>query len=444
MKRGLLWTLLLSLFGMGGLWSVHAITFNSSSYSVNGSIGDSISGGQNSTNYKLTSAGGASIAGTGSSGSYKLGQGYVPSLENAMQVNVQPNGLIGYYSMDQGSGTTVVDDSVNSSPGTFQGAPTWTAGKIGSAISGYSTSDYVSINNDAVFNVSAVSTCVWENEATVTTNPMLVTRASGVPTNDGMWTIGFNGGQTPRARIMLGGTVYLVTSNAALPLSSWHHLCFTWGSNTLILYVDGVETARTTTSGSMSSMSYPVAIGTTGSGSQPFDGSIDEVKIFSRTLSAAEIKAEYDGQNAGLSSGVSLNTITPGVSQTASFDSIIQTSSPGYTLAINQNNNLTRSGGGTIAGVSGSIAAPVSWNEGVTKGLGFTLYGTNATAIPGLWGSGAGYAAIPGSATSFYNRNNFTGGGKDVLNMRLRLDTTASQAGGDYTNKMIITGTMKP
>src|SRR6478672_4606995 len=80
--------------------------------------------------------------------------------------------------------------------------------------------------------------------------------------------------------------------------------------------------------------------------------------------------------------------------------------------------------------LSGSIASPVSWSEGSTKGLGFTLYGTNATALPGTWASGSAYAALPSTSTSFYTRSNYTGGSKDILNMRLRLDTATAQNSG--------------
>jgi hypothetical protein len=209
-------------------------------------------------------------------------------------------------------------------------------------------------------------------------------------------------------------------------------------------YINGV--LDNTVTGAVSSVqdtSGILAIGAHNSAQEFAYAGIDEVKLFNRTLTDKEVKAEYDAGTAGNAAGISLNTIVGGASQTANIDAIVQTDAPDYTLAVNQNNNLT-SGANTIPAVSGSIASPVTWSEGTTKGLGFTLYGTTATAIPGKWSSGAAYAALSGSSTSFYDRNNFTGGAKDVLNMRLRADVSATQAAGDYTNVVTWTGTMIP
>lgn len=444
MKRGILWVILASLVGFGGIWSANAATFNSSNFSINGNLGDSTSGGQSSTNYQLTSAGGESIAGQSSSGSYKLGQGYISTLENSLELRVLPNGLVGYWSFDQGQGSTVVDDSSNNTPATMVGAPTYTAGKIGQAMTGFvADTNYLTASNNSAYNVSALTSCVWMNLANTTTNPIAFARAAGTPDTDGMWSIGFSSGRAPRVRLHMNGTTNTLLSPSNVTLGTWNHVCMTYDGSTLALYQNGDNVIDQPLTGAMSSFSRVVSFGTHGSGGQPLDGSIDEAKLFSRALSASEIKAEYDAGNAGNQSGLGLNNITPGVSQTSLFDSVIQTSSGGYTLAINQNTNLTN-GAATIPGVSGSIASPVSWSEGVTKGLGFTLYNTNATAIPGTWASGASYAALPASATSFYTRSGYTGGSKDIVNMRLRLDAQASQLAGSYTNQMIITGTMVP
>jgi len=440
----MLWTLLLSSVGLTGVWSAHATTFNSTNFSINGSLGDSSAGRQGTSNYQLTSAAGESIAGNSSSDSYKLGQGYVSTLENSLELRVQPNGLIGHYSFDQAAGGTVVDDSSNSNTATFTGTPTWTTGKVNGGMTGFSASDYASVNANSTYNVSAITACVWMNLTTSSSNPVALSRSLGSPDTTGMWSIGFNGGSTPRVRMYANGVNNTLFNPAAVGTGTWNQVCLTYDGGDFIMYTNGAEVDRVALNDPMASFSYPVRIGAISSGSQPLLGVVDEAKIYSRVLNAQEIKAEYDAQSAGFGSGLAFqSTVTPGQSQTSSFDTVIQTSSPGYTLAINQNNNLT-DGSNLIASVSGSIASPVSWSEGSTKGLGFTLYGTNATAIPGTWNSGNSYAALPFFPTTFYTRTGSTGGAKDVLNMRMRLDVPSSQVAGDYTNQITITGTMTP
>lgn len=440
MKRIRLWVLLLSIVGFSGIWSAHATTFNSTNYSINGSLGDSSAGSQTSTNYALTSAAGESVAGNSSSGSYKLGQGYISTLENSLQVNVQPNGLIGNWTFDQGAGSTVVDESVNNTNAQFVGAPTYYgSGKIGQGLTGFNTSNYVLASNNPVFNVSALTACVWVNLANLSTNPIAFARADSAFGSSGMWSISSD--LTPEARIYAGSSVTL-TSNTFLSVGAWTHLCLTYDGANAVLYQNGTIVASQPLTGSLGPLSVPVSMGALSGGTQPFDGRIDEAQLYSRALTANEIKALYQAQNAGVSSGLYLN-VTPGTSQTTAFDAVVQTSAPGYTLAINQDHALT-SGSYTIPSVGGSIASPLAWNEGSTKGLGFTLYGTNATAIPGTWTSGSSYAAIPASSTSFYTRTGYTGGTKDTLNMRVRLDVASSQPTASYSNQMTITGTMTP
>lgn len=98
--------------------------------------------------------------------------------------------------------------------------------------------------------------------------------------------------------------------------------------------------------------------------------------------------------------------------------------------------------GATIPAISGSIALPVSWAEGATKGLGFSL-----SAAPGLdskWVSGTSYAAFPATPTTFYTRNGILNDQKDVINMRARLDIAGDQAIGEYKNNITIVGTTIP
>lgn len=141
---------------------------------------------------------------------------------------------------------------------------------------------------------------------------------------------------------------------------------------------------------------------------------------------------------------IALGTLTPGVSKTGTVSAQILTDAPSYSLSIAQNNNLT-SGANTISAIaSGTIASPVAWVEGTTKGLGFTL--TSAPALPGKWGTTGnyGYAALPSTTTTLYTRNGYTGGAQDTVSLQPRVDITASQVTGNYTNTMTVTATTIP
>jgi len=421
-----------------------ADVFTSTSYEIDASVSGSFGGQTTSTSYKMVSSGGESIIGNGAGGSYKMGQGYVAQLDKSLQLTVQPSGLIGYFPFDEGTGTSGWDSSLSNTQATFVGSPTWQTGKIGGAVGGFSASDYLDTNSSTPFNTSTLTVCAWANVTTTSSNPFYVSRSIGSPSTDGMWALGFDAGTTARAYVYVGGTQYTAVSTlGAVGTGTWTHNCFSYGGTDLKLYVNGQLADTVPANQTLSSHSYPLKIGARATGSNPFLGLVDEVKLYSRVLTAAEVKAEYDAQNAGVPTGLSLNTLTPGVSQVAAFDTVVQTDAPGYDLLIHQNHDL-EFGINTIPAVSGSIGTPVSWSEGTTKGFGFTLYGTNATAIPGKWSSGSAYAAVPGTTTSFYARTGYNGGGKDVLNLRFRSDVATTQPSGFYTNMVTITGTMTP
>lgn len=427
---------------------VSADTFTGGSYKIDASvIGNSFGGDASGGSYKLTGSGGESIIGQGSGGSYKLDSGYVAQLPHSMQLTVQPGGLVAYYPLDETSGTLVNDESANTNDGAALNALTVNTGKIGGSFLGDGTSQEVTIPSSVTANnIETFTIALWAKPTATTAGADILSKWSGT-----------TGVPFPYAlRILIGGRVSFVvydgtntisvTSTSALSTSQWKHIAVTrTKGGPLKVYIDGIEEAiGTDTLASTASAASPLTIGYR-SGATPnyFPGYVDEVKLFNRVLTATEIKAEYDAQNAGIPSGLSLNTITPGASNTAPYDAIVQTDTSGYNLAVNQNQDLTK-GSDTIPAVSGSIASPVAWAEGTTKGLGFTLYGTNATAIPGKWNSGSSYAAFPGTATTYYTRSGYTAGAKDYLNMRLRLDVAMSQISGTYTNTITTTATGNP
>lgn len=141
------------------------------------------------------------------------------------------------------------------------------------------------------------------------------------------------------------------------------------------------------------------------------------------------------------SSTVSFGTVIAGSSVSVDNNITVATDYSAYNLSVHQSANLT-SGANTIPAVSGSIASPVTWNEGTTKGLGFSLSSASAAGtLDSKWGGGTAYAAFPTSPTdtTFYNRNAISQYVSDAIGFRYRLDVAPSQAPGTYTNSVTIT-----
>ncbi|NEP81232.1 MAG: LamG domain-containing protein [Okeania sp. SIO3B3] len=116
---------------------------------------------------------------------------------------------------------------------------------------------------------------------------------------------GFNGsweirmGRENQGR-MLGGGVITPTSpkvwdyiNIQAAPQQWHHVVMKFDGKELLFYLDGnIQAGNSQVSGEIISKNTPVTIGQAGVGTDAeyFYGYIDEVRIYSRTLSFAEIK----------------------------------------------------------------------------------------------------------------------------------------------------------
>jgi prepilin-type N-terminal cleavage/methylation domain-containing protein len=107
--------------------------------------------------------------------------------------------------------------------------------------------------------------------------------------------LGWNSG-VPSSQQVLTGT-------ATIANNTWHHVALTWNATTMNIYVNGVlDATATRTSGPLnwsSASPAPVYLGHNGaaiSGAPPswYTGSMDEAALFSRELSATEIRSAYE------------------------------------------------------------------------------------------------------------------------------------------------------
>ena len=84
----------------------------------------------------------------------------------------------------------------------------------------------------------------------------------------------------------------LVTTET-FSLNTWTHIVATYDGTNRRIYFNGVEVISDTPSGSIGTSAGSLFIGNYGSGGFSFNGTIDEVRIYNRALSADEIKQRY-------------------------------------------------------------------------------------------------------------------------------------------------------
>jgi hypothetical protein len=72
---------------------------------------------------------------------------------------------------------------------------------------------------------------------------------------------------------------------------AWVHVATTWDGTTVRLYVNGVLVTTTLAPNTLPSNMLDLRIGADSNGHNRFDGLLDELAVYDRTLSAAEIAA---------------------------------------------------------------------------------------------------------------------------------------------------------
>jgi hypothetical protein len=88
---------------------------------------------------------------------------------------------------------------------------------------------------------------------------------------------------------------FFLDSKKALPANTWVHVAGTYDGASLRIYVNGALNASMAVTGSTCSNTEPLGIGAknrtaTGVVEAYMDGRIDDLRVYSRALSAAEIK----------------------------------------------------------------------------------------------------------------------------------------------------------
>jgi hypothetical protein len=139
----------------------------------------------------------------------------------------------------------------------------------------------------------------WINPGDISTThnrdeARIMSKSTGVAPEDHIWMLSLNEGGRLRGRLSTAGDfTELETETGVIVTNTWTHVAMTYDGTELVLYVDGQPLASTLHSGDIRvDPSVQVAIGNQpeGAGDRPFDGFIDEVYLYERGLSQAEIQ----------------------------------------------------------------------------------------------------------------------------------------------------------
>ena len=211
--------------------------------------------------------------------------------------------LTAHWKLDEAAGGTAEDATGNGHPGELSNGPARTTGRVGGALAFDGVDDGVIVKEIEGLSPQAgpageMTLCAW-------------VRVSKLPSRDGQ-------GRTPlaakgdqpgweyalylvadgRFEFTLwnpNGVTHADVTGSAVVLDRWHHAAGVYQKGRAsVLYVDGKEAARSTAfEGDSRAGASAFFIGRRGNG-QYLAGSVDDVRLYSRALTAEEIKALFD------------------------------------------------------------------------------------------------------------------------------------------------------
>ena len=200
------------------------------------------------------------------------------------------NGLVGWWKLNGNA----KDFTPYANNGTVDGA-TLTTDREGTPNSAYSfngSSSYIEANTEPYTN--SITASAWVYSTQFSQSGFVV---SEDPVNS-QWELFFEG---PWLK-WRGGSPITDTKCAAPANNVWHYIVGTQSGTSTQLFIDGQRCTTATTTAMPSSGATALEIGRYNSGYY-FNGSISDVRVYDRVLSATEITAQYKAYNSQVEIG---------------------------------------------------------------------------------------------------------------------------------------------
>jgi hypothetical protein len=202
-----------------------------------------------------------------------------------------------YFSLDDAdlTGSNPDDISGTGNNGTNVGATTGITGKINEGFDFVTGNSYITVADHASLNPSALTVAFWYNPDTLTTVQILF--------HKGNFTQGYYCDSTAAGniRFAVGHSSFsaLQSLGTVTTGGGWYHIVCTYDGTTKRIYINGALDNSTTggdsngTGGSSGALVF--ATRADALGVQSLDGQLDEIGLYPRAISLAEVQSLYNG-----------------------------------------------------------------------------------------------------------------------------------------------------
>ena len=202
-------------------------------------------------------------------------------------------GLVGCWLFNEQSGNQAYDSSPYKNHGTLHGfndPSSKDRSSLGLQLDGSTT--YVDCGDASLKTSDEITIAVWmkPNSPASPTHQTFIHKSI----SDNYQLRFYSSTQKIRFLLKIDGVDKLVLGNTLLSAGVWYHITGTYDGSELNLFINGrADKTPTVATGDITTNAEPLTLGSFRGAAFYFNGTIDNVKIYNRALTASEIKYSY-------------------------------------------------------------------------------------------------------------------------------------------------------
>ena len=205
------------------------------------------------------------------------------------------SGFLGVWHFPNGTTLSANDSTANASNGTISG-PVAATGQIDGGVAIGAGANYIGLGTPSSFNFgygSPVTVSAWVYLNSIPTSEYTVISCSGTWNGFALKFDPYGTNASPGFAVNNGYTY----GYHAVPIHQWTYVVATLATGAVSFYINGINVAVGSAI-SLNQTNNPVYIGNNASGTNGFDGILDELRVSNVARSAQWIAAEYSNQSS--------------------------------------------------------------------------------------------------------------------------------------------------
>jgi PKD repeat protein len=279
---------------------VNASSTNASAWSWQFGDGGTSTAKNPSHTYNAAGSYTVSLTATGTGGSgQKQRAGYItvtaPAGGGGGGTTLNIPGLVAAYAFDETSGGSAADSSGQANHGTINGASRVGSGRTGygNALNFNGSNTWVAVGDSASLDLTTRMTLeAWVYPTTWMSNWRTILVKEDGATNTAYYLYANTDTNQPLTGARIGNYP-AVSGITQLPAYQWSHVAGTYDGQYLRMYVNGVLTSQQGQTGTIPVSSGALKIGGNAIWGEYYAGYLDDIRIYNRALSQAEVSTDF-------------------------------------------------------------------------------------------------------------------------------------------------------